>query len=93
MNSIHDEFRRHGLVRPREGRLLGGVLAGIGRRIGLEPWPTRVVVTALLLMIPGSQILLYPVMWILMPSEATDTATFGTPADDTAMTFKPAQGI
>jgi phage shock protein PspC (stress-responsive transcriptional regulator) len=80
MNTVHDEFRRHGLVRPSEGRLLGGVLAGIGRRLGLDPWPTRIAVTALMLVIPGSQLLLYPVMWILMPTEASDKATAFTSA-------------
>ena len=28
----------------------------------------------LLLLIPGSQILIYPVLWILMPSESSVTA-------------------
>jgi hypothetical protein len=30
MNSIHDLFRAHGLVRARNGRVLGGVVAGLG---------------------------------------------------------------
>jgi len=72
MNSIHDLFRAHGLVRVRDGRVLGGVVAGLGRRIGLDPWPARLLfLLALLLipglLIPGSQILLYPILWILMP--------------------------
>jgi len=70
MNDVHGAFRRQGLVRPIEGRLLGGVFAGVGRRFGLDPWPARLLFTVLLLVIPGSQILLYPVLWILMPSEA-----------------------
>jgi len=69
MNSIHDLFRQHGLVRARDGRVLGGVLAGLGRRIGLDPWPARLLFLLALLVIPGSQILLYPILWILMPLE------------------------
>lgn len=69
MNDIQSTFRSQGLVRPKEGRILGGVFAGVGRRFGLDPWPARVVFSLLLLAIPGSQILLYPVLWILMPSE------------------------
>ena len=69
MNSIHDLFRAHGLVRARDGRLLGGVIAGLGRRIGLDPWPARLLFILALLVIPGSQILLYPILWILMPLE------------------------
>ena len=67
MNSIHDLFRQHGLVRARNGRVLGGVVAGLGRRIGLDPWPARLLFVLALLVIPGSQILLYPILWILMP--------------------------
>jgi phage shock protein PspC (stress-responsive transcriptional regulator) len=69
MNSIHDLFRAHGLVRVRDGRVLGGVVAGLGRRIGLDPWPARLLFILALLVIPGSQILLYPILWILMPLE------------------------
>lgn len=69
MNSIHDLFRQHGLVRARNGRVLGGVVAGLGRRIGLDPWPARLLFLLALLVIPGSQILLYPILWILMPLE------------------------
>jgi phage shock protein C len=69
MNSIHDLFRQHGLVRVRDGRVLGGVVAGLGRRVGLDPWPARLLFLLALLVIPGSQLLLYPILWILMPLE------------------------
>ncbi len=70
METVHDSFRRHGLVRPREGRVLAGVVAGLGRRFGLDPWPARLLFVLILLAIPGSQILIYPLLWILMPAEA-----------------------
>jgi phage shock protein C len=81
MDDIRQSFARQGLIRPREGRILGGVFAGLGRRFGLEPWPARILFLLLLLIIPGSQILLYPVLWVLMPSEnAPATApTFAAP--------------
>ncbi|MGZ4781481.1 MAG: PspC domain-containing protein [Oryzihumus sp.] len=69
MNDIHQSFAQQGLVRPREGRVLGGVCAGLGRRFGIAPWPARLLFVLLLLVIPGSQILIYPILWILMPSE------------------------
>jgi phage shock protein C len=75
MESIHDAFRRAGLVRPQEGALLGGVCAGIARRLGIDPWPTRILFVALLLAVPGSQILVYPILWVLMPAEASVPAT------------------
>ena len=37
MADIHESFRRQGLVRPRDDRVLAGVCAGLGRRFGLEP--------------------------------------------------------
>jgi phage shock protein PspC (stress-responsive transcriptional regulator) len=69
MDSIHDSFRRQGLVRPRQGRVLGGVCAGLGRRVGIEPWLARLLFVVILFVIPGSQILIYPILWVLMPSE------------------------
>lgn len=66
---MNDYFRRQGLVRPREGRILGGVCAGLGRRFGLGPWQARILFVLLLLLIPGSQVIVYPLLWILMPSE------------------------
>jgi phage shock protein C len=70
METVHDAFRSQGLVRPREGRVLGGVCAGLGRRFGIDPWPARLLFLLILFVIPGSQILIYPVLWILMPDEA-----------------------
>jgi phage shock protein C len=72
MNDIHDGFRRQGLVRPRDGRVLAGVCAGLGQRFGLEPWLARLLFVLVLLVIPGSQLLIYPVLWILMPNEEID---------------------
>jgi phage shock protein PspC (stress-responsive transcriptional regulator) len=69
MNNIHETFENQGLVRPREGRLLAGVVAGLGRRFGIDPWPARLLFVLILLLIPGSQILIYPILWILMPGE------------------------
>jgi phage shock protein PspC (stress-responsive transcriptional regulator) len=74
MNDIHRGFARQGLIRPGEDRVLGGVVAGLGRRLGIAPWPARILFVVLLLVIPGSQILVYPILWILMPSENTVTA-------------------
>ena len=71
MNDIHQSFAQQGLVRPREERVLGGVCAGLGRRFGIAPWPARILFVLLLMVIPGSQVLIYPILWILMPSENT----------------------
>jgi phage shock protein C len=71
MAAIHQSFARQGLVRPRKGRVLGGVCAGLGRRFGIAPWPARILFVLLLMVIPGSPILIYPILWIRMPSKET----------------------
>lgn len=78
MGSIHDLFRRHGLIRPSEGRILGGVCAGLGRRIGLEPWPARLLFLLALLVLPGCQLLLYPILWLVMPKAQPGETTVPT---------------
>jgi len=77
MESVHDSFRREGLVRPAQGRLLAGVCAGLGRRFGIDPWPARLLFALILLALPGSQILIYPILWILMPAEVAPAAPHG----------------
>lgn len=71
MNDIHQSFANQGLVRPAQGRVLAGVCAGLGRRFGIDPWPARLLFVLVLMLLPGSQILIYPVLWILMPAEET----------------------
>ena len=69
MDEIRSAFARQGLYRATDDRVLGGVFTGVGRRIGLAPWPSRWLFLILLMIIPGSQLLIYPVLWILMPEQ------------------------
>jgi phage shock protein PspC (stress-responsive transcriptional regulator) len=69
MDNIKQNFAQQGLIRPRDGRVLGGVVAGLGRRFGLDPWPARLLFVIALMVLPGSQLLIYPVLWVLMPAE------------------------
>ncbi|CAN5436538.1 PspC domain-containing protein [soil metagenome] len=73
MDRIHDSMRREGLVRPDHGRVLGGVCAGLGQRFGIDPWPARILFVAGLMLLPGSQLLIYPVLWVLMPAQPSTT--------------------
>lgn len=83
MNEIHARFADQGLVRPRQGRLLAGVVAGLGRRFGIDPWPARLLFVLILMIIPGSQILIYPLLWILMPREGQVPVGSASPAAPT----------
>lgn len=69
MSDVRGSFRQQGLVRPREGRVIAGVCAGLGRRFGIGPWLARLLFIVILMAIPGSQLIVYPILWILMPSE------------------------
>jgi phage shock protein PspC (stress-responsive transcriptional regulator) len=59
-------FGQHGLTRPRHGRLLGGVCAGLARRYGVNLLVMRLlaVMTALFL-----TPLAYVALWVLMPRD------------------------
>jgi len=82
MGTIHDSMAEQGLVRPLDGRVLGGVCAGLGQRFGLDPWPARLLFVLVLFVLPGSQLLIYPILWILMPSQRVSYAPT-TPAGPT----------
>ncbi|MER7443622.1 PspC domain-containing protein [Micromonospora avicenniae] len=56
------------LVRPREGRMLAGVCAGLAQRFGMSAGAVRLLFL-LSLLLPGTQVIVYLVLWILMPNE------------------------
>jgi phage shock protein C len=57
------------LVRPRTNRVIAGVCAGLARRFNLSPTLVRVLFV-LSVFLPGPQVVIYIVLWILMPNEA-----------------------
>jgi len=56
------------LRRSRDDRVLGGVCAGLGRYLGLDPVLLRIAFVVLAVA-GGGGIILYVVAWILMPEE------------------------
>lgn len=70
---FQDSLRAQGFVRVKEGAVLGGVCAGLARKFGTDIMAMRALVIVLMIIVPGSPLLLYPLMWILMPAEATPT--------------------
>ena len=56
------------LQRPRSGRVIAGVCAGLANRFG---WNANVVrlLFILSLLLPGPQLIVYLVMWIVIPQE------------------------
>ena len=56
-----------GLSRPREGRMIAGVCAGLARRYGIPLFLVRVLTVAA--GIAGFGLIVYLVLWVLMPSD------------------------
>lgn len=57
------------LVRPRTGRMIAGVCAGIGNHLATDPTVIRLIWAALTLLSLGTGILVYLAAWILIPEE------------------------
>lgn len=62
------------LVRPRDGRMIGGVCAALARRFGMSANTMRVIFVVSCLL-PGPQFLLYLALWILLPGEKNSPST------------------
>ena len=56
------------LYRPRDGRMIAGVCAGLAIRFGWDPALVRVI-AVLSIFLPGPQLLAYILLWIIMPNE------------------------
>ncbi len=56
------------LVRPANDRVIAGVCSGIGRRFGVSSNVVRLIFV-LSMLLPGPQILIYLIGWILIPDE------------------------
>lgn len=56
------------LVRPRDNRMIAGVCAGLARRFGMSTGLVRLLFV-LSVILPGTQVLIYLILWILMPNE------------------------
>lgn len=56
------------LARPRSGRLVAGVCAGLARRFGWSPGGVRLAFV-LSCLLPGPQFIAYVILWAVMPEE------------------------
>lgn len=56
------------LVRPRDDRWVAGVCAALAYRFGLAPGLVRLLFV-LSLLLPGTQVVVYIILWILVPGE------------------------
>lgn len=63
------------LSRPRHGRVIAGVCAGLAHRFGVSPFAVRVLFL-LSCLLPGPQILIYLALWLIVPSERRVSAAY-----------------
>lgn len=56
------------LSRPRSGRMIAGVCAGLARRFGVSATTMRIIALASCLL-PGPQVLIYLILWIVLPND------------------------
>lgn len=56
------------LVRPRRGKIVAGVCAALAERFGVSAFFVRLLFV-LSMLLPGPQILIYVVAWIVIPKE------------------------
>jgi phage shock protein C len=61
------------LRRPRSGRVIGGVCAALARRFGWDVTLVRVLAVVSLLL-PGPQLIIYVIAWVVIPGEPEPAA-------------------
>ncbi len=57
------------LTRPRHGKVIAGVCAGLAERLGLSPFVVRMAFL-LSCILPGPQFIAYLVLWVIMPKRS-----------------------
>lgn len=63
------------LVRPREGRMIGGVCAALAQRFGTSATTMRIIFVVSCLL-PGPQFLIYLALWAIFPGEKRGAAAW-----------------
>ena len=62
------------LVRPRKGRMVTGICAGIADHFGLDVTLVRVIVTVVSVLTGGTAALAYLAAWMIIPGEGEKTS-------------------
>ena len=62
------------LVRPRDGRIIAGVCAGVADYLGMDVTIVRLVLAVLTIFTAGTGVLAYAAAWALIPEEGHSTS-------------------
>lgn len=63
------------MYRSREWKILGGVCGGIAESLGWSPTVVRILFVITMIVIPGSQLIIYPILWIILPKRPAEWYT------------------
>jgi phage shock protein C len=69
------------LMRSSDDKVIGGVCGGLGHYFGIDPVIVRLVMVALVFA-GGVSLLIYPVMWLVMPAQGATQPSFGESFQD-----------
>jgi phage shock protein C len=74
MVHMKDRTENKVLVRSRNGRVLGGVCAGVAGYLGMDVTLVRVIWAVAAVLTGGTGVLAYLAAWILIPAEGQDSS-------------------
>jgi phage shock protein C len=57
------------LIRPKDGRMIAGVCAGVGQFFGIDANLVRIVFAVLTVFSAGAAALVYLLAWVVVPEE------------------------
>jgi phage shock protein C len=66
MNGTNDQKQ---LIRPRGGRMIAGVCAGIGQFFGIDANIVRILFAVITVFSAGAAALVYLLAWVVVPEE------------------------
>ena len=69
------------LTRSTTDKVIAGVGGGLGRYFGIDPVIVRLIMVGLVF-VGGISILIYPVLWLVMPADGTQHYTLGEGLQD-----------
>jgi len=70
------------LYRSRSNRMLGGVCAGLGEYLSIDPTVIRIIFV-ILAFLYGASFLVYLIMWLLVPEAPQSAVEAPPPPEDT----------
>lgn len=73
------------LVRSKTNKMIGGVCGGLGEYFDFDPTLIRLLFAVLILFGAGSPILLYLLMWIIIPGADSPRAMIGMNEEESAI--------